>query len=149
MFRLELWCRHDLLAVLDVDDAGNTAVSGPQPDQLPTNLDVIVPRTRERVSFAADPVRWGRLLHTRLRTPYLRPVVVRDSAADQRRRDELIAGRGGRLSRAEAAEAAGVTPDTWSSYVSRGRAPAPVEHVSRAPRWRVEDVRDFVRSRQA
>lgn len=149
MFQLELWSRRELLAVLDVDDAGAVNVSGPRPDQLPTNLDVLEPRTRDRITFESDPVRWGRLLHTRLRTPYLRPVVTRDDAADQRRRDDLIARRGGQLSRAEAAEVAGVTPDTWSSYVSRGRAPAPVEHVSRAPRWRVEDVRDFVQSRKA
>lgn len=39
------------------------------------------------------------------------------------------------LTRAEAAASVGVTPATWSGYVSRGFAPAPAEVVGRTPLW--------------
>ncbi|SBT63117.1 hypothetical protein GA0070622_0058 [Micromonospora sediminicola] len=32
---------------------------------------------------------------------------------------------------------------TWTSYVSRGQAPAPVRRVGRTPVWSPEDVRQW------
>lgn len=48
---------------------------------------------------------------------------------------------------AEAAEIAGVRPNTWSSYVARGQAPAPTRRVGRTPLWSEDDVRQWVASR--
>jgi predicted DNA-binding transcriptional regulator AlpA len=39
------------------------------------------------------------------------------------------------LTRDEAARRAGVRPDTWSAYVTRGQAPAPRRHLGRTPLW--------------
>lgn len=38
-----------------------------------------------------------------------------------------------------------VQPRTWHSYVARGYAPAPVEHVGRTPVWDAEQVRSWQR----
>jgi predicted kinase len=46
-----------------------------------------------------------------------------------------------RLTRAEAADLAGVRPDTFGGYVTRGQAPAPAEHVGRTPLWDADAVR--------
>lgn len=49
------------------------------------------------------------------------------------------------LTQAEAAQLAGVSVSSWSSYVSRGQAPAATRHVGRTPLWRrdvVETWRD-------
>lgn len=48
---------------------------------------------------------------------------------------------------AEAAVLAGVKPKTWSGYVTRGQAPAPVRRVGRTPLWDADEVRAWVRSR--
>ena len=40
-----------------------------------------------------------------------------------------------RITRDDAAAIAGIRPDTWSAYVSRGLAPHPTEHVGRTPLW--------------
>lgn len=47
------------------------------------------------------------------------------------------------LTRAEAAASVGVTPATWSGYVSRGFAPAPAEVVGRTPLWDPVVVRQW------
>jgi predicted DNA-binding transcriptional regulator AlpA len=52
-----------------------------------------------------------------------------------------------RLTRAEAAELAGVKPDTWNSYVHRGQAPAPVEYISRTPLWDRAEVEAWLSNR--
>ena len=52
-----------------------------------------------------------------------------------------------RLVRDEAAALAGVRPDTWSAYVSRGQAPAPVEYVGRTPLWAAGEVKAWTASR--
>ncbi len=41
----------------------------------------------------------------------------------------------GHITRDDAAKIAGVTPDTFSSYVARGQAPAPAKHIGRTPLW--------------
>jgi hypothetical protein len=45
---------------------------------------------------------------------------------------------------AECAEAWGVRPGTWASYVSRGQAPAPLSDTT-PKRWSAEEVRAFPR----
>lgn len=47
----------------------------------------------------------------------------------------------------EAAALAGVAPDTWSSYVSRGQAPAPDGRLGRTPWWWESTVQDWVAQR--
>lgn len=42
--------------------------------------------------------------------------------------------------RKEVAEVLGIEPATWSGYVSRGQAPAPVRHVGRTPLWDRSEV---------
>jgi hypothetical protein len=42
---------------------------------------------------------------------------------------------GRQITRDQAAAIAGVAPDTFSGYVSRGQAPSPVRHVGRTPLW--------------
>lgn len=42
---------------------------------------------------------------------------------------------GRQITRDEAAALAGVKPNTFSGYVARGQAPAPVRHVGRTPLW--------------
>lgn len=42
---------------------------------------------------------------------------------------------GRQITRDEAAKIAGVTPGTFSGYVTRGQAPGPVRHVGRTPLW--------------
>jgi predicted DNA-binding transcriptional regulator AlpA len=54
---------------------------------------------------------------------------------------------GRQITRDEAAALAGVTPDTFSGYVSRGQAPGPVRHVSRTPLWDEAKVQAWVDSR--
>lgn len=51
------------------------------------------------------------------------------------------------LERSEAAALAGITPDTWSSYVARGQAPAASRHVGRTPLWDEAEVRHWVENR--
>lgn len=52
-----------------------------------------------------------------------------------------------RLLRTEAAELAGVSPDTWSGYVTRGQAPGPVERIGSTPRWDEAEVRAWLANR--
>lgn len=40
-----------------------------------------------------------------------------------------------------------VAPDTWSSYVARGRAPQPVRHVGRTPLWDRQAILRWVETR--
>ena len=47
--------------------------------------------------------------------------------------DELLGSR-------EAAARAGLSYDTWRSYVSRGKAPAPVTWIGSAPAWTGEQI---------
>lgn len=51
------------------------------------------------------------------------------------------------IERADAAAIAGVAPGTFSSYVHRGQAPAPVEWVGRTPRWDEDEVRAWQQQR--
>lgn len=52
-----------------------------------------------------------------------------------------------RILAAEAARMAGVKVDTFWSYVSRGQAPAPVEHVGATALWDPEEILDWLRNR--
>lgn len=52
-----------------------------------------------------------------------------------------------KVTRVEAAALAGVAPDTFSAYVSRGRAPQPVEHVGSTPLWSDTEIRAWLRLR--
>lgn len=54
---------------------------------------------------------------------------------------------GQRITRAQAAEIAGVAPDTFSGYVSRGHAPGPVEHVGSTGLWDEDEVVQWQASR--
>lgn len=47
----------------------------------------------------------------------------------------------------EAAELAGITRMTFSSYVAREQAPAPVRHVGRTPLWDEDEVKNWKASR--
>lgn len=51
------------------------------------------------------------------------------------------------VTRDEAAALVGVRPNTWSAYVSRGQAPAPVEHVGRTPLWSRSSVERWQKER--
>lgn len=48
---------------------------------------------------------------------------------------------------AEAAEIAKVAPKTWSGYVARGQAPAPVRKIGRTPLWDEDEVREWAKNR--
>lgn len=54
---------------------------------------------------------------------------------------------GRELTRDEAAALAGVRPDTFSGYVSRGQAPAPKRRVSRTPVWDASEIEEWVKQR--
>lgn len=49
--------------------------------------------------------------------------------------------------REDAAAIAGVRPDTWSGYVSRGQAPQPVRFVGRTPVWDAAEVNTWAAHR--
>lgn len=49
--------------------------------------------------------------------------------------------------RDEAAAVAGVHPDTWSGYVSRGQAPAPTRKIGRTPLWDEDEVGSWAQNR--
>ncbi|RYI20432.1 helix-turn-helix domain-containing protein [Dermacoccus sp. 147Ba] len=51
------------------------------------------------------------------------------------------------LTQAEAAQLAGVSVSSWSSYVSRGQAPAAARHVGRTPLWRRDVVDEWRKNR--
>lgn len=51
------------------------------------------------------------------------------------------------LTRDEAAQRAGVRPDTWSAYVTRGQAPAPRRHLARTPLWDSDEVERWLERR--
>lgn len=53
----------------------------------------------------------------------------------------------GELLTTEAADIAGVAPKTWSGYVARGQAPAPVRKVGRTPLWDEDEVRRWAGNR--
>ena len=53
------------------------------------------------------------------------------------------------VTRDEAANIAGVKPDTFSNYVARGRAPAPVRHIGRTPLWDAAKVEKWQLTDQA
>ena len=52
-----------------------------------------------------------------------------------------------RLTTREAADLVGVTPASWRSYVSRGRAPQPDGRLGITPWWRESTVRRWQKSR--
>lgn len=49
----------------------------------------------------------------------------------------------GRLLRWQAAAEVGVAVDTFSSYVARGHAPAPVEYVGATPLWDADEIAEW------
>lgn len=51
------------------------------------------------------------------------------------------------LYRAEAAELASVTPDTFSAYVARGQAPQPIRYANRTPIWSTKEILDWIATR--
>lgn len=51
------------------------------------------------------------------------------------------------LTRDEAAALAGVTPQTWSEYVARGRAPKPAAYIGRTPLWSRAEVEEWLATR--
>lgn len=51
------------------------------------------------------------------------------------------------LTVAEAASLAGVRPDTWTSYVSRGQAPAPDGRLGSKPWWHRATVEQWIAER--
>lgn len=48
---------------------------------------------------------------------------------------------GKEITRDEAAAIAGVHPDTFSGYVTRGHAPAPVRRIGRTPLWDEDEMK--------
>jgi hypothetical protein len=54
---------------------------------------------------------------------------------------------GRQITRDQAAVIAGVAPDTFSGYVSRGQAPSPVRHVGRTPLWDEAKVKAWAGNR--
>lgn len=53
----------------------------------------------------------------------------------------------GHIVRKEAAARANITPDTFSAYVTRGQAPAPVERVGSTPLWDEDEVDQWIKTR--
>lgn len=51
------------------------------------------------------------------------------------------------ITRSEAAQLWDTDPDTFSSYVTRGQAPAPVRHVGRTPLWGRDQLVEAARNR--
>jgi hypothetical protein len=49
---------------------------------------------------------------------------------------------------AQCADAWGVPPRTWHSYVARDQAPKPTRHVGRTPLWDADTVRTYPRPGQ-
>jgi predicted DNA-binding transcriptional regulator AlpA len=47
----------------------------------------------------------------------------------------------------EAAAIAGVERKTWTAYVARKQAPAPVRHVGRTPLWDEDEIRSWYAKR--
>ena len=68
------------VARLRVDDAGSWEMTGDRP--FPADLQVRDTRSRRWVGFDDDPETWARYLWTRLRTPYLVPIILTDSTPD-------------------------------------------------------------------
>ncbi len=54
---------------------------------------------------------------------------------------------GREITRDEAAEIAGVRPDTFSGYVAREQAPGPVRHIGRTPLWDEAKVQAWANAR--
>lgn len=54
---------------------------------------------------------------------------------------------GKEITRAEAAEIAGVKVETFAGYVTRGQAPAPVRHIARTPLWDEDQVKAWAEAR--
>lgn len=54
---------------------------------------------------------------------------------------------GRQVTRDEAAEIAGVKPNTFSGYVARGQAPGPVRHIGRTPLWDAAKVEKWAADR--
>lgn len=49
--------------------------------------------------------------------------------------------------RSQAAQIAGISPDTFSAYVTRGQAPGPVAHVGATPLWDEAQIRAWNQER--
>lgn len=49
--------------------------------------------------------------------------------------------------RAEAAEKAGVAANTFSAYVHRGQAPAPVDRIGSTPLWDEDEISSWLETR--
>lgn len=124
----------EVIARVRVDSAGNAVIDGDR-GQVPTGLRTFDPATGTRFTFRTDPAGWARNLHTRLRSPYLVPVIVHDAHSAEVTVD-----------RQEAAQLAGMSPDHWSTQVARGQAPRPVPGVS-PYRWRQAEVIEHARQR--
>ena len=45
--------------------------------------------------------------------------------------------------RSECADHVGVTPSTWSAYVTRHQAPQPIRRIGATPVWDAEEVRQW------
>ena len=54
---------------------------------------------------------------------------------------------GREIMRDEAAAIANCTPDSFSGYVTRGQAPAPVRRVGRTPLWDEDVVTEWAKNR--
>lgn len=52
------------------------------------------------------------------------------------------------LTRAVIAARLNVNADTWSGYVSRGQAPAPIQRVGGTPLWDPQDIEEWEQSRR-
>ena len=71
---------HEPVATLRVEDDNTWTMSG-QRQLFFTDMTVLEASTGRRISFEDDPQGWARNLHTALRTGYLVPVVVEDTAS--------------------------------------------------------------------
>lgn len=127
---------YEVVSRLRVDASGHAVIDGDR-TQMPTGLRTFDPATGKQLTYETDPARWAKHLHTRLRSPYLVPVIVHDATA-----------AAATVNRREAAQLAGVSPDHWSTDVARGRAPRPVPGI-RPYRWRRDEVIEHMRHRLA
>lgn len=141
-----------VVATLTVRDDLSWSIEG-DPDRVPLDVGLVAPTATvshfDRVTFETDPVRWCRLLPRGYGNARLVAVVREDTSPVAEEAEPAAGDRNGRsLTRSQAAKLAGVKVDTWSSYVARGHAPAPIEHVGRTPLWDADQLRAWLRTRK-
>ena len=107
--------------------------------------DAAVAANRDRLTALQDELAWMRWdllahLHRHGATPA-------QIAAHLDTAPELISRRITCVPTTVAAHLCGISPKTWSAYVSRSEAPQPDDHVGREPVWHLDTIMQFIAER--